>query len=119
MQAYWWVVRILLTPPAEATASQKWKIIYLQVLSYNSRGEAIKTLAVRGAPAIGVCAAYGLALGMQKLAAGDDLKRGLACLVESCEYLASSRPTAVNLFWAMDRVKRSAEEFIAAEPGVN
>jgi hypothetical protein len=36
MQAYWWVVRILLTPPAEATASQKWKIIYLHVLSFAS-----------------------------------------------------------------------------------
>jgi len=33
MQAYWWVVRILLTPPAEAAASQKWKIIYLYVLN--------------------------------------------------------------------------------------
>jgi len=34
MQAYWLVVRVLLTPPAEAAASQKWKIIYLQVLSF-------------------------------------------------------------------------------------
>jgi len=35
MQAYWLVVRVLLTPPAEAAASQKWKIIYLQVLTYD------------------------------------------------------------------------------------
>ncbi len=95
------------------------ELVRLQCRDIEQVYEAIKTLAVRGAPAIGVCAAYGLALGMQKLAAGDDLKRGLARLAESCEYLASSRPTAVNLFWAMDRVRRSAEEFIAAEPGAN
>jgi len=78
--------------------------------------EAIKTLNVRGAPAIGVCAAYGLALAMQKLTDGDDLEAGLACLVKSCKYLASSRPTAANLFWALDRVKRKAEDFVASRP---
>jgi len=95
------------------------ELVRLQCRDIEQVYEAIKTLAVRGAPAIGVCAAYGLALGMQKLAAGDSLKRGPARLVESCKYLASSRPTAVNLFWAMDRVRRSAEQFIAAEPGVD
>jgi len=77
--------------------------------------EAIRTLAVRGAPAIGVAGAYGLVLAMQKLDAGDDLEGGLACLVSQCEYLASSRPTAVNLSWALDRVKQKTEEFVAAE----
>ena len=76
--------------------------------------EAIKTLAVRGAPAIGVSAGYGLVLAMQKPANG--LEQGLKVLAESAEYLASSRPTAVNLFWAMERVRRSAEEFVAAQP---
>jgi methylthioribose-1-phosphate isomerase len=74
------------------------ELVRLQCRDIEQVYEAIKTLAVRGAPAIGVCAAYGLALGMQKLAAEDSLKRELARLVESCEYLASSRPTAVNLF---------------------
>jgi len=78
--------------------------------------EAIKTLAVRGAPAIGVSAAYGLVLAMQKLAAGNDLERGLKVLAESCEYLASSRPTAVNLFWALERVRTKAEEIASAQP---
>ena len=78
--------------------------------------EAIKTLAVRGAPAIGVSAAYGLVLAMQKLAAGDDLQQGLKVLAESCEYLASSRPTAVNLFWALDRVRAKTEEITAVHP---
>ncbi|MHC4394713.1 MAG: S-methyl-5-thioribose-1-phosphate isomerase [Planctomycetota bacterium] len=80
---------------------------------------AIKTLAVRGAPAIGVAGAYGLVLSMQKPDAGDDLETGLACLENQCEYLASSRPTAVNLFWALDRVKGKAQQFAAAEPKVN
>ena len=47
------------------------------------------------------------------------VEQGLSILVKSCEYLASSRPTAANLFWALDRVRRSAEEFVAAEPGAN
>jgi len=78
--------------------------------------EAIKTLAVRGAPAIGVAAAYGPVLAMQRLAEDDDLERGLAVLAEASEYLASSRPTAVNLFWALHRVRRSAEGFVAVKP---
>ena len=78
--------------------------------------EAIKTLAVRGAPAIGVSAAYGLVLGMQRLSGDDDLQQGLSVLAQSCEYLASSRPTAVNLFWALDRVRRKAEQFVANRP---
>jgi methylthioribose-1-phosphate isomerase len=57
--------------------------------------EAIRTLAVRGAPAIGVAAAYGLALAALR---GDDLD-------EAERVLAASRPTAVNLFWALERVR--------------
>ncbi|HCO92383.1 MAG TPA: S-methyl-5-thioribose-1-phosphate isomerase [Phycisphaerales bacterium] len=66
--------------------------------------ETIKTLAVRGAPAIGVSAAYGLVLALQKLDASDSMEKSLEALKHAREYLASSRPTAVNLFWALDRV---------------
>jgi methylthioribose-1-phosphate isomerase len=76
--------------------------------------EAIKTLAVRGAPAIGVSAAYGLVLGLQKIKSGDSIENGLKVLSESAEYLASSRPTAVNLFWALQRIRKSAETFTTA-----
>ena len=76
--------------------------------------DAIKTLAVRGAPAIGVSAAYGLVLTMQKLKSSDSIENGLKIIDESAEYLASSRPTAVNLFWALQRVRKSAETFAAA-----
>jgi len=78
--------------------------------------DAIRTLAIRGAPAIGVAAAYGLVLGMQKPAQADDSKKPLAVLAQSCEYLASARPTAVNLSWALERIKRKAEESLAGKP---
>ncbi|GHT14605.1 methylthioribose-1-phosphate isomerase [Planctomycetales bacterium] len=68
--------------------------------------EAIKKLRVRGAPAIGIAAAYGVIVGLQTLpqnATLDDFQKRLG---EITEYLASSRPTAVNLFWALDRMKR-------------
>lgn len=69
--------------------------------------EAIKTLRVRGAPAIGVAAAYGVVVGMQSAANGDEAAL-LARLDEVVDYLAGSRPTAVNLFWALERMKSKA-----------
>ena len=80
----------------------------LQCRDVETLFEAIKTLAVRGAPAIGVSAAYGLVLALQKLDATDNIKKALEALAHAREYLASSRPTAVNLFWALDRVWRAA-----------
>ena len=81
--------------------------------------DAIKTLAVRGAPAIGVAAAYGVVLGMQKIGGTSKLQEAVSVLKKSCKYLGLSRPTAVNLFWALDRVKRKGEEFIASNPDTN
>ena len=69
--------------------------------------EAIKSLRVRGAPAIGVAAAYGVVVGLQTLRIGVERAAFDARLAEVCETLASSRPTAVNLFWALDRMRRS------------
>jgi len=66
--------------------------------------EAIKQLRVRGAPAIGIAAAYGTVLGMQNQ--GDLESIGFhTALDQVTAYLAKSRPTAVNLFWALDRMK--------------
>ncbi len=95
------------------------EFVRLQCRDIEQLFEAIRTLAVRGAPAIGVSAAYGLALGMQKLSADDDLEAGLTCLANRCEYLASARPTGANLFWALDRVKSKAEDFVAGRPNAN
>jgi len=71
--------------------------------------QAIKILAVRGAPAIGVAAAYGPILALQELADNSSLEQGLIAVNQSCEYLGSARPTAVNLFWALDRIQRKAQ----------
>lgn len=69
--------------------------------------EAIKMLRVRGAPAIGVAAAYGLLLGVRS--GSQEGIDGIHSRIEpTVAYLASSRPTAVNLFWALDRMKRVA-----------
>jgi len=95
------------------------ELVRLQCRDIEQVYEAIKTLAVRGAPAIGVCAAYGLALAMQKLGGNDDSEAGIACLEKSCEYLSSSRTTAANLFWALQRVKQSAERFVADTPAAS
>ncbi len=92
------------------------EFVKLQCRDIEQLCEAIKTLAVRGAPAIGVSAAYGLVLGMKKLTETDDLEQGLEILAKSCEYLTSSRPTAVNLFWALKRVRKSTEKFVADKP---
>ena len=94
--------------PAEFVKIQCRNIEYLY--------DAIKTLAVRGAPALGVSAAYGLVLAMQKIPVDFNIEQASAALARACEYLASSRPTAVNLFWALDRVQKSAAEFITAHP---
>ncbi|MHC4621497.1 MAG: S-methyl-5-thioribose-1-phosphate isomerase [Planctomycetota bacterium] len=93
--------------------------VRVQCRDTESVWHAIKTLTVRGAPAIGVAAAYGLVLSLQKLNADDGPKAALSDLAKSCAYLASSRPTAVNLFWAVDRVGKSAEAYVAAHPQAN
>ena len=74
--------------------------------------EAIRSLRVRGAPAIGVAAAYGVVVGMQT-AVADDFSHRLA---QVTDYLASSRPTAVNLFWALDRMRASDAKHSHEQP---
>ncbi len=70
--------------------------------------EAIKQLRVRGAPAIGVMAAYGLAVLAEKIEV-EDFDSFYRIFQDLSDYLASSRPTAVNLFWVLDRLDRFVE----------
>lgn len=77
--------------------------VYLPLPTIKDVYEAIVTLKVRGAPAIGITAAYGLALGA-KSHQTDHLAEFLPLLEEDFQYLAGSRPTAVNLFWALERL---------------
>jgi methylthioribose-1-phosphate isomerase len=75
--------------------------------------EAIRQLRVRGAPAIGIAAAYGVVLGLaSRFAAGESVDQETTKSI--CQYLASSRPTAVNLFWALDRMQRRSHELWSA-----
>src|SRR5690554_6322919 len=77
---------------------------YLVCRDHRQVAAAIRRLAVRGAPAIGVAAAFGVVLGAQEiLARGGDLQTELPVVFEE---LRSTRPTAVNLFWALDRMAR-------------
>ncbi len=69
--------------------------------------EAIVALRVRGAPAIGIAAAYGVVLALQPLVREKaPIEQAARCAKDACAYLATSRPTAVNLFWALDRMQR-------------
>jgi methylthioribose-1-phosphate isomerase len=70
--------------------------------------DAIKMLRVRGAPAIGIAAAYGVCVGVQNVV-GSDEAAFFRRLDEVADYLATSRPTAVNLFWALERMKKVAQ----------
>lgn len=69
--------------------------------------EAIRMLRVRGAPAIGVTAAYGVVLGV-RYGSGRRRQEFDRLLSDVCKHLATSRPTAVNLFWALERMRRVA-----------
>jgi methylthioribose-1-phosphate isomerase len=78
---------------------------FLDCRDYRAVAQAIRDLKVRGAPAIGVTAAMGVALGAQAMTATE--YRDFATQVgEICDHLAASRPTAVNLFWAIGRMKQ-------------
>src|SRR4029079_10938517 len=69
---------------------------FLTCRTYLEMADAIKTMVIRGAPAIGVAAAMGVALGVQE---GADFET-------VCNTLAATRPTAVNLFWGIERMRR-------------
>ena len=74
--------------------------VYVTFRDYREIAEAIRSMVIRGAPAIGVAAAMGVALGVL---------RGDAEFDQICDTLAGTRPTAVNLFWAIDRMRRLFE----------
>ncbi len=80
----------------------------IELPSTESVWHAIKRLQVRGAPAIGIAAAFGLlvALKEKRPATGAAAR---AVVNEAADYLATSRPTAVNLFWALDRMRRALD----------
>ena len=84
--------------------------VILQIKTVDQMAEAIKTLRVRGAPLLGACAAFGLALAACNSRA-DCVSEVLAELEDAATVLKATRPTAVNLFWAADRVLNKARGF--------
>ena len=78
---------------------------YLRIADAATMAAAIRTLAVRGAPAIGCAAAYGIAVEAHRLRGAPERARREG-LLDAFEALAGSRPTAVNLFWALERMRR-------------
>lgn len=76
----------------------------LEVHTVGEMWEAIRTLRVRGAPAIGIAAALGVWLGVRQVNEYETIPLHQA-VENACRYLATARPTAVNLFWALDRIR--------------
>lgn len=90
--------------------------VYVTCKTASEVAKAIKTMVIRGAPAIGVAAAMGIALGMRKSKA-TGTKQFATEFQKICDQMAATRPTAVNLFWAIDCMKR--EFATAAQSGAS
>jgi len=80
--------------------------VWLKLNTYNDVADGIRDMVIRGAPAIGVSCAYGIALGVKQFVGTnvDDLEEELEYI---CDVLSKTRPTAINLFWAIDRMKQT------------
>ena len=87
-------------------------VVYRDCTDYRMVAQAIRELAIRGAPAIGVAAAMGAALGARQIQSHDRTDF-LNQFHRICDEIRTARPTAVNLFWAVDRVERAAKSSLA------
>src|ERR1044072_7784458 len=96
-------------PPAEE---------YPVFRTYQEVAEAIRVMVVRGAPAIGVAAAMGVALGVRDSSANDmeSLQRAFDEIVTT---IGATRPTAVNLFWVLDRMKNVFRDSVKRNVGMD
>lgn len=80
--------------------------VYVECRDYDQVAEAIEKMIIRGAPAIGVAAAFGVALGIKNIKEKDKLQEALDIIIDR---LRKTRPTARNLFWALERMKTAYE----------
>jgi methylthioribose-1-phosphate isomerase len=87
---------------------------YVVCRSAEEVADAIRSMVIRGAPAIGCAAAYGVALAAQNTLQSTDTQR--AAILKGIEVLAASRPTAVNLFWALERMRSVAAKTTESAP---
>jgi methylthioribose-1-phosphate isomerase len=91
------------------------EVVYLTYTDYRDVAKAIKDMVIRGAPAIGVAAAMGIALGVQHSRANslEELRAEFAVV---CDTIGRTRPTAVDLFWAIQRFQRRFSELATSAP---
>src|SRR5436305_12902982 len=89
--------------------------VYVNCTTYQQVADVIRNMVVRGAPATGVAAAMGIALGVQnsKAETAGELKREFD---EICDDIGKTRPTAVNLFWAIRRMQQKFETLRVRQP---
>ncbi|MGE5672061.1 MAG: S-methyl-5-thioribose-1-phosphate isomerase [Fibrobacterota bacterium] len=85
---------------------------YLTIETIKDMYDAIKVLKVRGAPAIGIAGAFGACLGVANVASDTSIDQFKAIFIKNADYLNSSRPTAVNLHWAISRMKKKLESLL-------
>src|SRR5579862_8781861 len=83
--------------------------VYVNCTSYQEVADVIRNMVVRGAPAIGVAAALGIALGVKNSRA-ETVAELKGEFDEICDAIGKTRPTAVNLFWAIGRMQQKFEE---------
>jgi methylthioribose-1-phosphate isomerase len=91
------------------------ELVYKDCQTVEEVWEAIRSLRVRGAPAIGIAAAMGVALGVQSVP-DNEPGQFATRLKQVADYLRTSRPTAVNLFWALDRMERCVRDLTEKHP---
>jgi methylthioribose-1-phosphate isomerase len=92
--------------------------VYVRCKTAQEVARAIKTMVIRGAPAIGVAAAMGIAVGMRRSKA-QGTRQFAVEFTKLCDLMRATRPTAVNLFWAIDRLKRSFAAGVQAGESVD
>jgi methylthioribose-1-phosphate isomerase len=92
--------------------------VYIRCKTAAEVARAIKTMVIRGAPAIGVAAAMGLAVGLRR-SKTTGTQRFAAEFQKTCDLLGGTRPTAVNLFWAIERMKRAFQDGAQAGESVD
>ena len=90
-------------------------VVYHTYTDYREMANAIRDMIIRGAPAIGVAASMGIALGVQhsKASTIDELSAEFTTI---CDAMAKTRPTAVDLYWAIERFKRRFDELAHQPP---
>jgi methylthioribose-1-phosphate isomerase len=86
--------------------------VWLTIRTVEELAQAIRTLMVRGAPAIGIAAAFGCALAVKRYS-GDDALKAAYEIRAAADFLSQTRPTAVNLFWALNRIRSRSEQLLA------